>query len=440
MRYSPAIVLAAAALVAAFAAPPSGTADLRRLDAYLKQYQAAGDFAGVVLVARGDSVLFQQAYGSADLGGREPMTVDHVFRIASLSKTFTAAAIAMLAKQGDLSFSDPVSRFLPDFPNGRNITIQHLLSHTSGVGVPDTPEYDRRCLSTAELVRLIGATPVFFPPGQSDAYSNEGYVLLAAIIEKASGKSYTDYLRDNIFTPLGMTHTGTMCQDWPVVRHAVGSIAGLPDGNAALPYEQPARDGPGSLYSSVGDLLKWLQAVNSERFFSIRSQSWPWGWGRRNYSGRLLAEQSGELEGYTAHMAFYYDEKLYFVLLNRVESGMFGRLPRDFEAIMFDTGQLSTPPVAREIADQGRNLDRFVGRYRTKDIPLPQHIEIRDGRLSMHWGDSDFGRPLIRTGPDEFFERAEYGTVRFVRDGEGRVQRAEWSWGGGPLVLEREAP
>jgi CubicO group peptidase (beta-lactamase class C family) len=412
--------------------------DFARLDGYLRQYQAAGDFQGVVLVARGDNTLFAKAYGSADLNGQTPITLDHAFRIASLSKTFTAGAIALLAQQGRLSLADPVSRFLPEFPNGGNITIQHLLSHTSGVGVPDTPTYDRRCFSLAELVRLIGEARPQYPPGSRSEYSNEGYILLAAIIEKVSGRSYADFLQENIFGPLEMSHTGTMCQRWPVERHVVGSIAGLAQGSMELPYEQPAKDGAGSVYSTAGDLLRWLRAINTGKLYPIKSQEWPWGWGRRNYSGRVLAEQSGQLEGYTSHMAFYYDENLYFVVLNRIESGMFGRLPGDIEAILFDTGQLSVPPLVRETADPASNLADFTGVYRTPDIPVPQYIELTDGRLGMHWGDSDFNRPLLRTGADEFFERAEYGTVSFVRDSTGRVTSAEWRWGGDPLVLRKD--
>ena len=426
----------------ATSAPQSGLAvpeadHLPRFDAYLQTFTSAGDFSGVALVARGDDVLFHRAYGYADAAAGERNGVGHAFRVASLSKTFTGAAIGILAEKGLLSVSDPLSKFLPEFPNASNITLEQLLRHTSGVGQLDSAEASQSCLAVGKLTERIAAVTPASAPGKEESYSNEGYVLLAAVIEKLSGQSYGAFLDAQIFKPLGMSRSGTMCQQWPIAPHANGYIAGLPNGASALiPHQEPAWDGAASVYSTTTDMLTWLRAVEGDRLFP--HARYPFGWGRRNYSGRPLIEQSGQLEGYTSHISLYAKDHIYFVVLSNIESGMFGRLPKDFEALMFGVGEPSSPPVVVEAADPGRSLADFAGEYRNAEISIPLRVELRAGRLWMRWGEFGTGRPLIRTGPDEFSERAEYGQVRFTRDAAGSVVSSAWTWGDSPLVMTRQ--
>jgi CubicO group peptidase (beta-lactamase class C family) len=176
------------------------------------------------------------------------------------------------------------------------------------------------------MVRRIAAARPLFAPGKEEQYSNEGYVLLAAIMERSTGMSYESFLRQNIFKPLGMNHTGVMCTRWPVSDHAVGYISGMDGGVARLPFNEAGWNGAGSLYSTVDDLYIWLKAVDDNRLFAFNALKYPFGWGKRHYSGRPLVEQSGQLEGYTAHMAVYRDEKVYLVFLSNIESGFFSRV------------------------------------------------------------------------------------------------------------------
>jgi CubicO group peptidase (beta-lactamase class C family) len=177
-----------------------------KLDSYLEPYVKANDFSGVVLVAPGDRVLGVREYGMADRAHALRNQRSTAFRLASLSKTFTAAAIVMLIERGTVHLQDPLSHFFPEFPNGDHITVEQLLSHESGVGELDAPDLMRECVGSSELVRRIAKVPPFFAPGTSDRYSNEGYVLLAAIIEHVSGMGYEAFLHMNIFDPLNMKH------------------------------------------------------------------------------------------------------------------------------------------------------------------------------------------------------------------------------------------
>jgi CubicO group peptidase (beta-lactamase class C family) len=196
-----------------------------RLDSYLEPYVKTNDFSGVVLIAQGDRILTVREYGMADRAHARPNQRTNAFRLASLSKTFTAAATVMLIERGTVHLQDALSHFFPEFPNGDHITVEQLLSHESGVGELDSPDLMRECGGANEMVRRIAKAPPFFAPGTEDRYSNEGYVLLAAIIEHVSGMSYETFLRKNIFEPLKMKHTGVMCAEWPVSNHAVGYIA-----------------------------------------------------------------------------------------------------------------------------------------------------------------------------------------------------------------------
>ena len=409
-----------------------------KLDSYLQPYVKANDFSGVVLIAQGDRILRVREYGMADRVHGIRNRRNTAFRLASLSKTFTAAAIVMLIERGVVHLGDPLSHFFPEFPNGAQITVEHLLLHESGVGTLDSPDLLGRCVSSDEMVRRIAKATPLFAAGTTDRYSNEGYVLLAAIIEHASGMSYEAFLRKNVFRPLNMKHTGVICTEWPVSNHAVGYIAGLGADVESLPFNQAGWNGPGSLYSTADDLYAWLQSINGNRLFKFSALKYPYGWGKRNYSGKPSVEQSGELEGYTAHMALYPEQKIYLVFLNNIESGLFSRVPKDMEAVLFG-GKPSSPPESSPVPVVKNSLAGFAGSYSTKEFPVPLKFEVKDAGLFMHWGEGPFLRPLSMTGKDRFFARAEYGSYVFIRDASGRVSGVSAKWdAGGSLELKRE--
>src|SRR5213595_2850778 len=198
------------------------------IDARVKDYAGAGLFSGVVLVAKGDAVVYQKAFGLADRTFNVPNSIDTKFHIASLSKPITAAAILLLSERGKLSLDDHVSKFVPDFPNGDRITIEELVTHYSGLAdassLPDyTTTWSRMPQTPASLVEHLAKLPPRSEPGTRYSYSNSNYHLLALIIEKASGMSYGDFLAHNIFTPLGMSNTGHHGDEKAVIpRLAIG--------------------------------------------------------------------------------------------------------------------------------------------------------------------------------------------------------------------------
>src|ERR1700693_2009406 len=176
-----------------------------KIDAYIRPFVESDNFPGAILVARGDEILFSKAYGMAKYELKVPNTPRQRFHLASLTKMFTAAAVLLLEEQGKLSTSDTVAKFLPDYPDGDKILLEHLLRHTAGVPNADFSEGEGRVRYTTEqLVARFKARPLDSEPASRTRYSNSNYNLLAYIVEKVSGQGYGEYLKANIFDRLGM--------------------------------------------------------------------------------------------------------------------------------------------------------------------------------------------------------------------------------------------
>jgi D-alanyl-D-alanine carboxypeptidase len=206
------ILLAVCALwpQTALAAPLSDLA--ARLEAHIESFASAGQFTGSVLIASGGRVLLSKGYGMANREWSIPNTPRTKFRLGSVTKQFTATAIMQLETKGALSVDDPISRYVPDSPpSWKDITIQNLLTHTSGIHdytAPPHPLKMRDPLAPAELVVRLESPPLDFPPGTKFNYSNSGYAVLGYIIEKISGQTYESYIKQHIFEPAGMDSSG----------------------------------------------------------------------------------------------------------------------------------------------------------------------------------------------------------------------------------------
>ena len=182
------------------------------MDRVLAAAYKPGEAGAAVIVVKDGQTLFRKGYGMANLELSVPVRPEMVFRLGSITKQFTAAAILMLAQQGKLAVTDDVTRFLPDYPSGgRKVTIDHLLTHTSGIksytGMPEFWKTQGQDASVSEMIDFFKKEPFEFEPGEKWNYNNSGYFLLGAIIEKVSGQPYGEFVLKNIFLPLGMTHS-----------------------------------------------------------------------------------------------------------------------------------------------------------------------------------------------------------------------------------------
>jgi D-alanyl-D-alanine carboxypeptidase len=241
-----------------------------------EQRARADEFAGAVLVARHGKVLLQDAWGRADRKAGTANTPATRFRIGSMNKMFTAVATLQLVEAGKLKLDDPIGRHLRDYPNKQvaaKVTVRHLLTHTGGTGDIFGPEFDQHRLQLREhrdYLKLYGSRGLRYQPGDHFEYSNYGFILLGALIERVSGVSYYDYVRDHIFRPAGMTATGSLPESVDVPNRAVGYMRTAPGGawvpnTDTLPWRGTAAGGG---YSTVGDLLRFAEALRSGRLIS----------------------------------------------------------------------------------------------------------------------------------------------------------------------------
>jgi CubicO group peptidase (beta-lactamase class C family) len=187
----------------------------QRVDAFLSRL-AGFDYSGSILIEMGGEIVLRKAYGFADRSRGIANRPDAVFDIGSMSKQFTAAAVLVLQQEGKVSVTDAIGKLLPDVPaDKKEITVQQLLTHTAGLPsdfpMVNATEPDYEQVARDEAVRRVLAAPLVFRPGSNWAYSNCGYILLAAIVERASGTPFPDYVRETIFRPAGLTHTGFWC-------------------------------------------------------------------------------------------------------------------------------------------------------------------------------------------------------------------------------------
>lgn len=238
---------------------------------------AAGRFSGAALLAKDGKAVFAQAYGMADREKKIPNTLKTRFRLGSMNKMFTAVATLQLAQSGKLDLKAPLGKYLTDYPNqdvASKVTIEQLLSHQGGTGDIFGPEFDKRRLelkSLQDYVTLYGSRAPQFAPGSRWQYSNYGFLLLGVLIEKVSGQSYYDYVRDHIFKPAGMTATASEPEDQVVSDRSVGYTKFLGDGwkpnNDTLPFRGTSAGGG---YSTVEDLLRFATALQTHKLLDAQ--------------------------------------------------------------------------------------------------------------------------------------------------------------------------
>ena len=261
-----------------FALPHMGHQQLvAALRKRLEDETASDRFAGAVLVAKQGKPIFAQAYGLADREHNIPNTLETRFTIASMNKMFTAVALMQQVQAGKVALSDPLGKYLPDYPNkelAAKVTIGELLSNTGGTGDIWGPEFDRHRLelrSPQDYINLYGNRALRFEPGSRWEYSNYGFILVGAVIEKVSGESYSDYVRRYVFNPAGMASTGSGTEDEAILNRSVdytkmGATHRIPNTDSPTNSGTPAGGG----FSTAGDLLRFVNALRENKLLDAQ--------------------------------------------------------------------------------------------------------------------------------------------------------------------------
>jgi CubicO group peptidase (beta-lactamase class C family) len=407
-------------------------------------YAANRPGAAVVIVEKGE-IVHQAGYGLANIELGAPISNDTVFRIGSVTKQFTAAAIMLLEQRGLLSVSDPIDKYLPDYPtHGHVITIDNLLTHTSGImNYTDIPGYMdtgiRDDLTTEELIDVFRNKPMDFAPGDKWNYSNSGYVLLGAIIEAVSGISYEDFIATQITAPLSLEHT---VHGGPkLIPNRAAGYELDSDGNIVnarfLSMTQP--HAAGSLLSTTGDLVKWHKVLTGGEFIRDDSykqmttpallndgESFPYGFGLGvgSMRGHRMIAHGGGIHGFRCYTMWLPDEDVYVaVLTNGARNGPDTMTVAKLSAAML-IGDPYPERVPIELGDEA--LDRLVGKYAGENFP-PIEIKRSDAKLTM-----DIGGFVIET------LLAESRRILFFPDSLNYVE-VEWNGNSvGRLLMHTE--
>ena len=423
---------------------------------------ASDESPGVaVLVARDGKVLLSHGFGMADLAHNVPITTTTKFRIGSVTKQFAAAAILKLQEEGRLSVSDKLSKFFPDYPRGDEVTIRHLLTHTSGIkSFTSKPDFMATVTASATSEQVIDSfknDKFDFDPGTKMSYNNSGYFLLGAIVEQVSRKSFNDYLRETFFEPLGMHDTGVHASTAVLKHEAIGYdyAAGKP--TKAINWDMSRAGAAGALYSTVEDLMRWNEGIFGGNVLSEESlksaftpvkldsgeepmMPYGYGWIMGDYRGLKTISHGGGLQGWLAFLTRYVDQNTTVVVLHNAMPPVPELSPNEVAELAADAflWQEMKPRPKYEIDESvdPTTFAAYVGRYVFMGAVMD--VALEGGQLTAQLtGQPRF--PIYPLGSDKFFWKVVDAQIEFKKDEEGHVVSARHTQGGMNFAIKRLA-
>ena len=410
-----------------------------RAENYFAAHAANGDFSGQVVIARHGEIVYEQAFGIADIDVGAAVTMDTRFVIASITKTMTAAAILRLDRDGKLDLNDRLVKFLPDYPRADAITPRLMLLFASGIGNPDFADLGAGPrLNSEELVQHLAGEPLTFLPGTYSQYSNGNYNVLARVIEITTKSPYGTALQTMIFTPLKMHDTEDASVATKIDRLAAGHTPG-PGEHQMVPVAAPRLDlsiGSGALVSTARDLARWGHAVATKRFFDLSALEYPYGWGRTSDHGAGGFEQTGATSGYMSVLRVHPEEGWVIAVLANTEFGQWNQWGSQMTRLLYKN-EIEIPerrPGSVQLTEL--ELANAVGRYRKGDHFMD--IRAADGHLWLHIDGYPDGKYMARLGDSNSFDiRADFLDVEFDILEAGPASTMTTTFPGGSDIYER---
>lgn len=395
-------------------------------DAFLAAYEQIGKFNGCALIAKDGEVLLRKGYGIRNAQLNEQHDANSIFRIYSITKSFTSTVVMQLVEEGRLSLDDKLSKFYPEVPKSDEITIRHLLTHSSGLyEFTREPDFEN---SEANLVELVSTHSLDFPPGEGWSYCNSGYCMLGHIIGKVCESSYEAAVTERVLRPLEMNDTGFLFNDLKNSRKAVGygSFSNTQKAEAEMPDE----GGPfaaGALYSTVDDLWRFQQALNNGELLAGSSLKQAWagadtnpsyglGWqlGSRWFM-RKVVSHSGGAAGFRSNLSQIESLGYTVILLNNHEHANVEFLTNHIYDIL-DGKPVYLPeelPIELEL------IEPLVGFYELVDHSGIVQTYLVDERLCVDFRGTPQGSLLFQG--DNLFLQPESGVeVEFEYDDAGK--------------------
>ena len=426
-----------------------------RIDASISGYYKPAGPGATVIVTKDGQTVFRKAYGMADVVRHVPMTPDTVLRIGSLTKQFTSTAIMMLADEGKLSVSDDITKYLPGYPtHGKKITIEHLLTHSSGILSYTSKRSFRdamaKDMTVAQMIDSFKDDKPEFEPGAQWRYNNSGYFLLGAIIEKVSGMPYAKFVEQRIFVPLAMTNTAYEGYERGTAPRAAGHTGSPGHYEPGTPLSMSLPYAAGSLVSTADDLARWDAAVSSGKL--LKAASWQkaftpytldggaptkygYGWMLDKVQGAPTIGHGGSINGFKAFALRVPSEKLYVAVLSNSDSGLVAP-----EIVANKVAALAIGKPYREFSEikvDPASLDAYAGAYKVDD-KVSRTMRVEDGKLVME----RTGRSSVTLVPyaaNGFFIPDSLDYFEFGRDAGGAVTQLTYHQGETVSVHPRAA-
>jgi CubicO group peptidase (beta-lactamase class C family) len=404
-----------------------------KLDILMDSYAKEMAFNGTVFAATKDTVIFEKGYGYKNKSTNARNDTNTIFQIGSITKQFTSAIILQLQEQNKLSLQDSLTKYIPDYPNGNKITIEHLLTHTAGVynytnDAVFMVNETTHPINRDSLVNRFKYKPLDFQPGEKFSYSNSGYILLGYIIEKVTGQPYFQVVRQRIFQPLHMDHSGF-------------DFTHLNSPDKAMGYTTPESTTPanivdssvsfaaGAIYTTVGDLYKWDRALRAGRIITPASQEkaytphlaqYGYGWMIGTIDGKKVVEHGGGITGFVSDIRrIPEDETCIVVLDNQPNEADPTKISRDIAAIL-NGKDVKLPETKVAITVDTTILRQYVGMYQISPT-FSIAVTLDNGRLfGQATGQGKF--ELFAQKKDRFFLKVLQAEVEFVRGADNKVE------------------
>jgi CubicO group peptidase (beta-lactamase class C family) len=443
------------ALAVIITAVPAIAADTKpdlaaKCDAYMKaraKYSAT-KFSGAVLVGKDGKIVYENGFGLANREYDVPNTPKTRFRLASVSKQFTATGIMILEHEGKLKVEDPISKYVEVPEAWAKVTLHQLLSHTSGVPENLRPALFKgmwgQPIDKDHLLDHLKKAPLDFKPGEKWSYSNTGYALLGMTIEKVSGKPYDEFLKERIFEPLAMKDSGVDTRKLVLKNRAEGYGMSKSEYIHAQYIDLSQVFSAGSMFSTVEDMLKWDSALYTEKILPRKSLERMWtpvkndygyGWLSIKMVGHKTIVHDGGLPGFVTTVMRFPDDKVYVAALCNLEGSAVPKTARDLAAIVL--GEPYDVPVDRKEAKlDSKMLDGLVGEYEVRPAKVEKwllfgDVQVRPAQLFKVTLDGDElyaqvpgqGRFRIRPESDTvFFAPPQEIVVTFGKDDAGKIR------------------
>lgn len=329
-----------------------------KLDSLLKRIHKRHDFHGAVLVAKNEKIVYENQIGTADFKKKTPLNKESVFQLASVSKQFTAAAIMLLNERNQIKLTDTVNTYFPDFPY-KAVTIKNLLNHTAGLPkyfwIAEHEWQQEKAPTNSEMMEFLESTDVkrYFKPGRNFDYSNTGYFVLASIVEKISGTSFSSFLKKNIFEPLQMDHSYVYSFENDAIREHQLDGYRLYRGWRHVKIPSTVNDaivGDKNIYTTAEDLFKWTKGLNSGSFLtkqslalmyskgeSVYGKKIPYGFGFRiDTKGENSIYHYGKWNGFSTGLTNYLEDNLVVIVLEHTSFNALKSLNRKIKKIVIE--------------------------------------------------------------------------------------------------------